>query len=318
MAVATTFAPMNSIKLAQRLGRHLNIPDAFNLNSDAALDVLAAANGGLACFYRNAPTQLKRTKLSHTVRAPRNVTLTFQDQYSRLVANDSFVLRDNGCTVRFANGSANNIVTGPNSLLDNYLRDDLTTDATIYSDAVPIQDVIEKVIGHLQLFSSDQSLPSVVVHDERLRAGSVIRTYHDDTSVDDAYVLDASLNTIGRPRYYYLEPMGVSQGAEPEFVLRLAPLPDKDYTIRMEAELATQRLTFVDLNTPREIFVPSNCIDDILVPLCEAELTSSPLWRDKDSIARFQKAGESAIGRMGALPTQMAEPSNTVGTPAGF
>lgn len=308
--------PMHSVKLAQRLARHTIATDPFNLNSDVALDVLNAINAGLATYYRLVPGAFKRTTLSHTVRGPRTIPLVFTAQYSRLVADDSFVVRDQGCTVRFANGSSDNVVTGPNSLLDNYLRTDLNVDGTLYSDAVPIQDVIERVIGHLLLYSNSQSSPTPVARNERLRAGRSTQMRVDDGQ--DYYSFETNLSTIGRPRFYWLDPMGVSQGAEPEFVLRLAPLPDVDYTIRMEAELSTQRLIFADLNTPREIYVPSNCLDDILIPLCEAALTSSPFWSDKTSIDRFMKAKETAIENIKLMPSDIAEGANFIGTPPGF
>jgi hypothetical protein len=253
---------MNSIQLAQRLGRNLAVEDPFILPADAALDVLAAINGGLASFYREAPGILKRTTLSGTLRAPRALTLTFQAQYSSLVADDTFTVREQGCTVRMGNGAADNIVTGPNSLLDDYLGTQLSLPATLYSDALPIQDVIERIVGNVRLYTGTQSAPTPLIRNERLRGGLsgffwwYGAGYGGDGERYYPYTaLGSDLRSVGRPLYYYLEPMGVSQGAEPEFILRVAPLPDIDYTVRLEAELSTQRLTFADLTTARQINV---------------------------------------------------------------
>lgn len=311
----SVIVPLNSAQLSQRLARNLLVPDQFNLNADVALDVLNAINGGLAMYYRNVPGIYKRTTLSHTVRRPRQVALTFQSQYSRLVANDTFVVRDQGCTIRFANGSADNIVTGPNSLLDNYLRTDLTVDGTLYSDSVPIQDVIEHIIGFVRLYTDSQAEATIISRDERLRGG---RAYSRRGDGEDCIPAFASLNTIGRPQFYYLDPMGASQGAEPEFLLRLAPLPDLDYTIRMEAELATQRLLMSDLTNPREIYVASNAIDDILIPLCEGELITSRWWADKDQKADVKTRQTDALGRIKQLSSDVGPPSHRIGTPVGW
>lgn len=309
----------NSIKLAQRLARHLDVVDVFNLPADAALDVLSAMNSGINAFYRNVPGIYKRTTLSHTVRAPRNVDLVFQAQYSRLVGDDSFVVRDQGCTVRFATGVADNIVTGPNSVLDNYLGDVLSVAAAVYSDAIPIQDVIERVIGHVRLFDSTRGNATVLTRDERLRSG-VDRRLTWGSDGEDCYYPPNGVATgsIGRPQYYFLDPMGVSQGAEPEFLLRLAPLPDRDYTVRMEAELSTQRLVFNDLSTARVINVPDAYLDDVLIPLCEAELVTSSFWKDKTKIALIVDREGKANEKLKKIPSDVGPSRNRIGTPRGF
>lgn len=311
---------MNSFQLAQRLARNLNIPDSFDLSADAALDVLSAMNAGLNAFYGAMPGVYKRTTLSHTIRAPRDLSVIFQEQFSRLVANDTFTNRDQGCTVRFGDGSSDNIVTGPNSLLDNYLGQTLTVPATLFSDAIPIQDVIERVIGHLRLYDKSRNQPTPLIRDERLRSGRTWRRWSDSEWGDDWYWPDCgTLGSIGRPRYYYLDPMGVSQGAEPEFLLRVAPLPDIDYTIRMEAELSTERLVFADIaTTARTINVGNAYIDDILIPLCEAELITSALWRDKDKVQSVLDRQEKAMEKMGRIPSDVGPSVNCVGTPRGF
>lgn len=305
---------LNSIQLTQRLARNLNVPDTFHLPADAALDVLSAMNAGLSAFYRKMPGVYKRTTLSHTIRAPRALTLVFQAQYSRLVADNTFGSRDQGCTVRFGDGSSDNVVTGANSLLDNYLGEVLSVAATLYADAIPVQDVIERVIGNLRLYARAQSQPTYLVRDERLRGGMGRRSEREDLDAP----CGVSFGAIGRPQYYFLEPMGVSQSAEPEFILRIAPLPDMDYTIRMEAELSTQRLVFADMTTAREIAVGASYVDDILIPLCEAALVSSAFWRDKDRVAKVTEGEEKAIAKMVGIPSDIAPSSNRVGTPAGF
>lgn len=307
--MSTVNIGMNSVQLAQRLGRNLNVADPFNLPAPAALDVLSAINAGLNEFYRSMPPVYKRTTLSHTIRAPRTVNMTFQAQYSRLVADNTFVLRDQGCTVRFGDGSSDNIVTGPNSLLDNFLGSTLAVTGTIYSDAIPIQDVIEQIIGDVLLYDSTRKEPTVLSINNRMR-NYRRHLYPRGSSASDS---------IGRPRHYYLDPMGVSQGAEPEFLLRVAPLPDLDYTIRLEAELSTQRLVPADLLTARMINVGAAYLDDILIPLCEAHLASSSFWRDKSEKDRvMSKAEKIKANEMPKIPSNIAPQNNRVGTPAGW
>jgi hypothetical protein len=311
---------MNSIQLAQRLARNLAVEDVFNLEDQAALDVLAAMNAGIGTFYREMPGIYKRTTLSCTLRSPRTLSVVFNAKYSNRVADDSFETRDMGCTIRFNNGAADSIVTASNAVLDDYLMDALSTDATIYSDVVPLQDVIERVIGAVRLYSATKSEPTPLIRDERLRGGRARRWMPSLAPDEIVYPFDAAyLSEIGRPRYYYLDPVGSSQGGEPEFLLRVAPMPDTDYTVRMEAELSTERIVFADLKTARAIYVADAYIEDILVPLCEAELVTSKFWRDaRQQTAVVTRAQNVLANKMPKIPTDVAPTSNGVGRPWGY
>lgn len=315
---------MNSVQLAQRLARNLNVADVFNLDAEVSLDVLSAINGGLQSFYRSVPGIYKRTTLSHTIRAPKTLGITFAEQYSNRCSltsdqSDPFTSRERGCTVKFDTGAADNIVIADNAVLDDYLLTTLVTNATIYYDAVPIQDVIERIIGAVRLYSATKAEPTLLVRDERLRGGRFRRWLPADQD-EIMYPMDAAyLSEIGRPRYYYLDPVGSSQGGEPEFLLRLAPMPDVDYIVRMEAELSTERIVFNDLTTARAIYVADAYVEDILVPLCEAELVTSKFWTDAEAkkgvLARRDDALTTKIPK---IPKDIAPTSNMVGRPRGF
>jgi hypothetical protein len=311
---------MNSLQLSQRLARNLAVEDPFNLEAEPALDILSAMNAGLGTFYREMPGIYKRTTLSYTLRAPRALSVAFTAKYSNTVADGTFGSHDRGCTIRFGSGAADSIVIASNAVMDDYLFDQLTTPSTIYSDVVPLQDVIERVIGAVRLYDAFKSEPTVLVRDERLRGGRSRRWITAADPDEIIYPFDAAyLSDIGRPRYYYLDPVGESQGGEPEFLLRLAPLPDIDYTVRMEAELSTERIVFSDLKTARSMYVADAYLDDILVPLCEAELVTSKFWRDPGQLnAVMQRAQVALATKMPNIPRDVAPTSNGMGRPWGF
>jgi hypothetical protein len=311
---------MNSIQLAQRLARNLNVEDPFNLPADAGLDVLSAINGGLASFYRELPGIYKRTTLSHTLRGPRAVTITYAAKYSHTVGDNTFDASMMGCSVRFDSAASDTQVTGPNTVLDDYLGDNLgPLTANVYSDVTPIQDVIQRVIGHIRVYDTTQAQPTLMMRDERLRSGRPLWWNWPQWN-EGWFPPDGCLfGSIGRPRYYYLDPVGQSQGGEPEFLLRSAPWPDQDYTIRMEAELSTQRITMTDLSTARPIFVPDTYVDDIFIPLCEAELIGSPFWRDQNAVKNVLLRRDNVLAtKMPKIPYDLAPTGNLVGTPRGF
>lgn len=316
---------MNSVQLAQRLARNLNVPDIFDLEAEPALDVLAAINAGLQSFYRELPGIYKRATISQTVRAPRTLSVTFKAKYSNVCSvtgsgDDPFSSNETGCTIRYDTSAADSIIESATSVLDGYINDTLITGATIYYDAIPIQDVIERVIGAVRLYSASRAEPTPLIRDERLRGGRVRRFMASVDPDEISFPYDSAyLSEIGRPRYYYLDPAGESRGGDPEFLLRVSPMPDTDYTVRMEAELSTERIVFNDLATARAIYVADAYVDDLLVPLCEAELVTSKFWANadqkKDILSRRDSVLQSKIPK---IPKDIAPPSNGIGRPWGF
>ena len=318
---------MNSVQLSQRLARNLalndgsgSILDPFNIPADVALDVLSAINGGLQTLYREMPNIYKRTTLSQTLRSPQTLSVTFQDKYSNVVGEDTFTLSMFGCTLRLDNGTRDTEVTGPNSVLDDYLGDNLTSGATLYSDVVPMQDVIERIIGAVRIYDNTQAEPTALVRDERLRGGRARRWGWMGEWDEVYYPYDAAyLSAIGRPRYYYLDPAGASEGFELAFLLRVAPMPDQDYTVRMEAELSTERIIFADLTIAREIFVRDALVDDILIPLCEAELILSRFWADPQLRNVVKDRQQMVLStKMPKIPRDVAPSCNGIGRPVGY
>lgn len=313
---------MNSIQLMQRLSRNLAIEDPANPPADALLDILQAMNGGLASYYREMPGIYKRTTVSVLIRAPRNVSVTFTNQYAHTVQGTPFTDDMKGCTLRFDSGQADEVIVGNNAVLDDWRDSNLgPLSAKVYSDTIAIQDVIERVVGQVRCFDNSQSQPTMLIRDERLRGGRAMWWNGPwDQFGDVWYPMDGWIfGSVGRPRYYYLEPAGVSQGAEPEMLLRLVPFPDIDYTIRFEAELHTQRIRFADLITARTIYVGDAYVDDILIPLCEAELITSPLWRDRNTIKLVTDRQQKVLQtKMPKIPHDVGPASNLIGTPRGY
>ncbi len=312
---------MNSIQLMQRLARNLNVVDASNPPADVLLDILQAVNAGLTAFYREMPGIYKRTTISYLARAPRSVTVTFTQQYSNMVNGTPFTNDMVGCTLRFDTADADTVITGNNSVLDAWRNSNVgPLTAKVYSDIIPIQDVIEDVVGHIKVYDNSQSLPTILVRNERLRGGRVMGWGYPYDWADWWGPFDGWIfGSVGRPRYYYLEPAGASQGAEPEMVLRLFPFPDIDYNIRFEAELYTQRIRFPDFTTAREIYVGDAYVHDLLIPLCERELITSPFWRDEKTKVLVENRGKEVIDRkMRMVPRDVGSPSNLIGTPRGY
>lgn len=317
---------MNTIQLAQRLAQRLAVDDSANLAAEPALDVLSAMNAGVTALYRELPGIYRRATLSFTLRAPESVTATFTAQYGKSVAPATFTSAMMGCTLRFDSGAADTQITGTESVLDNFLGATLVQPGKVYYDAVPIQDVIERIVGHIRLYGGARQAPTPLYRVEGLRAGrglyGGVFGFGEGTIqyTEAAYPYELSdVGQAGRPRYYYLDPVGASQGGEPEFLLRVFPLPLVDYTIRLEAELGPARITFEQLSSAAKVKVPENLVEDVLIPLCEEALALSSFWRDQGQLnAVMNRAALARASKIPYVARDLAPARHRIGTPCGY
>jgi hypothetical protein len=235
---------MNSLQLAQRLSRNLSVDDPANPSADALLDVLAAANAGIAAFYRELPAIYRRTTVSATLKQPQALNVVFQAKYSNKVGADTFSAGMFGCTVRLGQGPTDNIVTGPDSVLDDWIYDTLAMAAVVYFDAVPFTAPILRIIDDVRLYPSNGARYRVLRRYEgphrRHHPWSYYTGYVGEPFVEGG----ANSSAIGAPNWYRIEPVGQVRGGTPPFLMQVSPMPSADFTIRFEAELGAQHLTF--------------------------------------------------------------------------
>lgn len=289
---------MNTLAFSRLLARHLTVDDAATLTGEAALDILAAINAGLSEFYREAPSRLKKVAFSRTLRAPQNVDLEMQEKYGRTLSSGTFDAARIGCTVSFPHLAFDTEVASVSQIHDDYLSDTLTATVRVFGDAIPLLAPIEKMTSDVICIGAGQT--SVLCRDEGLNTK---RLNHQE----------------GTPRYYKLESRSVSQAAEPAFLLRVWPLPSVDFIIRFEAECGPFRIGFPTLVNPIELPIEDSYAEDILLPLCEAQLVTSSLWRDQKTKSSIADRAQMVLRtKIPMLSHDSGIPDNVVMTPGGF
>lgn len=288
---------MNTVFLSNLLARNLDVGEA--LTDDAVLEILNAINGGLSEYYQLAPDIYRRLTFRATLRAPEAVSLVFAEKYSNLLSSPTLEDRHIGCSVRIAGYGIDNRVASNTTLLDDWLDDDLTKDATIYTDAVAVAATIERITSRVEVRGLENSSPVE------------LSTLGNGTGLVPS--------SPGCPRAYWMESLGLNQGGQSACLLRVYPFPDADYILSFEAILSgAKRVTFADLITAADIAVAQNYAESILVPLCEALLTASPLWRDRNTKSAALNRAQLAREKLSILPATFNAPSNRVGTPVGY
>lgn len=286
---------MTTFQIAHTLARHTSAGELPKANASLRLEVLQAINAALQKVYRRMPAAHKITTLSLTLKAQQTVAVELPNRYTNFLTAPAFTAAMRGCTVFVTDDPQPNEIVAPNALLDEFTGNALSGNAVVHSDAIPIFDVIERLAGDPHIY----------------RAGQVATILYR-AEMD----FDKLPKVTGRPARYRLEPCGTGQGADPEFILRVWPMPDAEYKVRLQAELATARITFEQV-TQTAVDLPLNerLCESVLLPVAIGELTASPDWRGNDSLAR--ERADRALAEM-AMPGNVDAGFNEIGTAGGY
>ena len=293
---------MNTAQLARHAARHLAVPDPADIGGDALLDVLAACNAGLQQFYREAPPALKRTTLSTTFRAPQPIQLEFSAKFDNHLEGEPFSLEWLGCGLRVGDGPDNEI-TGANTVLDSWLSDTLTATGLVLFDSVSIPGSIERLVSPPRLyFASNRPL------ELRPDRDGLIGNRRSLTMLSPS-----------QPTHYAVDSLGVVLGGQTTSLLRIHPAPTHDCTVRFEAEMAAFHMNAGHFVHPVDLPLLPRHAEELLVPLVEAALTTSPLWRSSDTIRLFaDRAADVLVNKIPRLHQTFAPAEFPIGTPYGF
>ena len=287
---------MTTIQLAARLARHLTTPDLATMPGPAQLDIVDAINAAIGDVFPMLPGHYRRTTCSVTLKTPRTDTFTFNARYDTKLTTSPFLTAEVGCTVRLGDDQRDNEITGADSVLDGYLGTALSGTATIYQDAAGIFEVIERINGGVVAEKLDGTRT-------RLTHNPELRRYK---------------RQVGTPTEYRIDPVGAVQGAEPVCLLRVHPMPDTDYIIRLDAELSSIHVTWAQIQGAGvNIPVPQRIVEGALLPIAREKLIASTFWADGDAVPAIQAMAQSGRALLRTLPQNITG-NNTVATEEGF
>lgn len=290
---------MTSLQAAHRCARHLQEPDLARMPLSMLMEVLDALNAALQIAYTYLPREQRCTTVSELLAAPVNVSVTIAGAQSNYTTGTPFTVAQRGCTVRLCDDAHDNEIVATNAFLDAFLGNSLTGQATIYSDCIPIFAVIREVTSEVRVYDN----------------GHCVAELHRDQSIRGR----RGHRQIGLPRHYALEPVGGSQNAEPEYYLRVYPMPSRALRVRFEAAMATIRVTLPQLTGDAIVLpVPDDLCESVLIPLAEAQLLKSRFWANPNGTRTVEQQSQNAMELIARQPRDITLNNARCMTPAGF
>jgi len=297
---------MNTVELAHRLTRHLDVSDIGNLSARSKQELAGEITAGLMEFYENVPDVWSRTTFSFRIPKARTLTASVVNG-SNSVGNVPFFPSERGCTVVFGgNTSEWNDVVATDQVLDTYPGETGDVQAVVYPDAIAIQNkVIKRIVSDPRLHNNGW----VLTRDDRVQYNGDYRRHWNKSG----------WRRFGTPVRYGVEYGGQSQGSDLVTLLRLDPIPQEQDVIRFEADYYPDPVQFSEMSEPRDIPVADGHANLILIPLIEERLIGSSMWNGSDKAERsIGTQAQRARVEMARMMPDFAKPRNKVGTKAGW
>jgi len=285
---------MKVISLANRLSRDLSEKSMADLTADTKQELLDAINGGLQRLNSLAPAESKTVPISIPLAAPLTIALGVTNGSYDITGHD-FAADECYRTIVIDGDDLLNSVVGANELFHPYSGTTGTVSATLYCDAVMLPEPYSSLIGDPRIMETMTTL----IHFQP----DALRRKHP-----------------ARPNYYWMEANARNQNPPAPLVMRFDTLPDRAYRLESKAVVAPTKITFSDLLTAG-IDVPliDEHVECYLLPVARGLLSSSGMWRNKETVAMVRDDAKAAENRYATLvPTTFATPRNLVRTKQGF
>lgn len=286
---------MKAIAFANRLMRDLKEKSLPDLTADARQEMLDAINGSIQILDSVAPAHSKITTGSIPLSPPETIEIGVTTD-STEVTGIQFIESQFYRTIRIDGDDIDNQIISATELLHPYAGETGTVSATIYCDAVSIPEPYSELVGDPRILDTDTLL------------------------VNSSQQCSQRKKQTCRPRFYHVEANARNRNPSAPSVIRFDSFPDKRYRIQSQFIMAPARITFADmLSKGEDIPFRAEHVESHLLPIARGILTSSSLWRDKETKKEARDASTAALISYESLVNQtLSTPRNFIGTKPGW
>lgn len=287
---------MTTVEALSRIANQFSTVGYSGLTAQGQQEALHALNSAMRTAFRLLPDHYKDKPLSLPVQAPASVTIAAVNGSATLSAS-AFSAEQVGRSVVSVGDDIQHRVAGASALRDAWLGATGSAAATVYHDYV---------YGTDYPFNRLLDAPALVI-------GSTETALIE---VNPGKVDALMLRGVGQPRYYWLESGGISQGGEVIAAIRLLPLPDRAYRLRVKASYWPRRIVYADVSANGTLPIPEVAVEAV-VNLAGVHTIGVQGW-ERMAAQSVILHSQNAEAELGALPRYPGFSRNRVGTPRGW
>ncbi len=233
-------------------------------------------NSVLQKIYGKSPNLVSQTPVGAALAAPATLSGMTLTNGSATFGGAVPTTAQIGCTILIAGEEFQNRILTATTLLYPVAGATGTYAATVWTDLVhvPSGDMILPPVG---ILGGNDLLPM----QSAATFGQPTRYYGSDHGIQrdvpyggftQAGYGRGENRDIGTPSRYFVEQeQGVTSG-QITLAVRVDPLPDKYYTLRVTTKASAYQISSADSTTP--VLMPSGTPESVLIPLCRAEFST--------------------------------------------
>jgi hypothetical protein len=286
---------MKVFALVQRLARDLTQTNPLALTAEERQTVQDCINAALQKLHDYAPDHSKTVPVALSLAAPTAITIGVTQGLTTFTGY-SITSDDQYCTIRIDGDGVDNQVIAAGTLLHPYAGTTGTVTATIYHDAIAL----------------DETYATIVSNPRHLDTNLELGQGHYPDRHRLAYRL-----AVGEPESWLVE---ANAYGSVRAIFRVDRLPLALIRLKAKALLAPPRVSFTDtIDATVDIAMRVEHIESYLLPMIRGLLAETSLWRDVLTRKRAMDKGDNAALEYNVMvPKSLTTPSNTVGTPEGY
>lgn len=285
---------ITSLQLAQRALRLSTLGrDLFDVAADDALMLCDAMNAALARTFANIPPVYKHQNYEFSLDAPISLTLGLT-QGSYVITGYIFSQHQLYNTI-LIDGSIYQVAS-TDRIARPFAGATGTYEATLYDDSLTIDYPLRRFVTHPQLHNAYRPLEPIP------------RDVHKNM-----------VFAVGEPYFYTQEALALSDASDSATVLlRMHPVPDKDYTGSFFMERAPEKIGYRDLQTPKELPIHDDWLEAILIPFVLQELLTFGILKPELAPVALQAEQRALDYIRKSVHSHLHLPRNTALTEVGY
>jgi hypothetical protein len=200
-------------------------------------------------IHEVSPIENREVSTGAILYGPTAVTLNVTQGSTTISGLSSYAARMNGATIRIGGDDQDNELASQTQLARPYNGSTGSVSATIYGDSVTLPSTYSRAIGPLWL-PNNYPMPIADSLEEFIRMSGYPMVVSPDGRGDLSPLFSFIRKSVGRPRVAMA--VGAYDGTL-EYVmrrLRVAPLPDQNYTLAFRAAVNPPKFTRNDIVSP--------------------------------------------------------------------
>lgn len=282
------------------------IPDATAYPGRNAAGI-GAINGALQELYGSKSPFTRRGTEGYLLYAPSIVSATVTAGSKAISFGGSWNARFAGCTIRIDGASCDNQIVaetsgGTATMVLPHDGSAGTKSVTVYHDCLAIPSTVAEVLKPVVIKGGPFLTP--VPSPANLR---VMRTAEEDYGFDklvpNPLNVEVSMQeVVGIPQLYCVESYQSDTWAVPSNRLRVFPAPAAQTLVTSRVRYAVPIYSTSD--TAKEVPIPLEYVDSILIPVAEQHLTRSEFFRNEAAKPAINAAYQEALRQLASLNPQ--------------